>query len=1008
MTGILLFLLVCAVLWLLVGFTNARDKMATLEARLLSLEVKLRQHAPEHGAETSAASGVLPEREVAPPPIPPVQESAARASQAEYSPPASEPVHSPPPLPEPAFVAQASPPAGSNGVSPPQCEEPDPAVDWEKFLGVNLFAWVGGLALFLAVAFFVKYSFEKNLITAQMRVGLGYLTGLGLLIGSRFLSRERQTVTIHTLCATGILILYATTFASHAFYKFFGTGLTFSLMGVVTVAAFLLAVRLDAQVVAVLGLFGGFLTPPLLSTGVDNPAGLFGYLALLDIGLLALALRQRWHYLTLLAAVATVLMQFAWVGKFFEPAKIITAITIFLGFAALFFAGFAASRRQTPGSAGILPATSGGNFISAAAILMPSAALAFALHLLLHPYVQIAKEPLLLFSFVLAADLLFLGIAWLRSELRLAQAAAGGAVFLLLALWTARYLTAPDLNLALMLYLAFALLHSAFPILLQRKHPEAAVGSWIHLYPSLALLLVLVPLLRLSELSWFLWPVVLVIDLVAVVLAVLGASLVSILSVVLLTALLAAAWIFKSPPELLQMSGLLLIVGGFGAFFMGAAVLAARKISPQLFGPTEGGSKGLPAFAQITSVASLMPFLLLTLVLLRLPLSNPSPVFAVALALIAGMLTLVRFFRVEALTITALLSALLIEYVWYIHGFSALHPWMSLLWYLGFALLFLAFPFLFQARLQTRIAPWIVAAVSLPAHFTLIYRVFHQAYPDFAFEGVIPAALAIPCLLAFGRILGTVPAEIQTRRTLLALFGGASLFFITLVFPIQFERQWITIGWALEGAALLWLFQRVPHPGLRIVGFSLLVICFARLALNPWVITEYGRTGTPIWNWYLYAYGIVAFCELAGARLLAVPRNKIDQLNAPPVLYALGTILLFLLMNIEIADCFSGVGSQLTFEFSGDFAQDMAYSLGWAVFAFALLALGFRFKNSPTRYSGMGLLIVTLLKLFLHDLWRLGGLYRIGSLIGLAIILILVSFIYQRFLSTEALNKNSG
>ena len=49
--------------------------------------------------------------------------------------------------------------------------------------------------------------------------------------------------------------------------------------------------------------------------------------------------------------------------------------------------------------------------------------------------------------------------------------------------------------------------------------------------------------------------------------------------------------------------------------------------------------------------------------------------------------------------------------------------------------------------------------------------------------------------------------------TQLAWFGGVALFFITLIFPIQFDRQWITIGWALEGAALLWLFHRVPHRG---------------------------------------------------------------------------------------------------------------------------------------------------------------------------------------------------
>jgi uncharacterized membrane protein len=83
----------------------------------------------------------------------------------------------------------------------------------------------------------------------------------------------------------------------------------------------------------------------------------------------------------------------------------------------------------------------------------------------------------------------------------------------------------------------------------------------------------------------------------------------------------------------------------------------------------------------------------------------------------------------------------------------------------------------------------------------------------------------------------------------------------------------------------------------------------------------------------------------------------------------------------------------------------MAYSLGWAAFAFILLGIGFKLHNAPTRYAGMGLLMFTLLKLFLHDLWRLGGLYRIGSLIGLAIVLILVSFIYQRFLGKAAEEK---
>ena len=57
--------------------------------------------------------------------------------------------------------------------------------------------------------------------------------------------------------------------------------------------------------------------------------------------------------------------------------------------------------------------------------------------------------------------------------------------------------------------------------------------------------------------------------------------------------------------------------------------------------------------------------------------------------------------------------------------------------------------------------------------------------------------------------------------------------------------------------------RRVPHIGLTYVGFLLLTTSFARLALNPFVISDYGRSGTPIFNWYLYTYGIVSVCLLS-------------------------------------------------------------------------------------------------------------------------------------------------
>ena len=240
-----------------------------------------------------------------------------------------------------------------------------------------------------------------------------------------------------------------------------------------------------------------------------------------------------------------------------------------------------------------------------------------------------------------------------------------------------------------------------------------------------------------------------------------------------------------------------------------------------------------------------------------------------------------------------------------------------------------------------------------PPQFFLIHRLVTAAYPNHVM-GLLPAAFAIPGLLSLVVVLKTIPAENKARMTQLAWFGGVALFFITLIFPIQFDRQWITIGWALEGAALLWLFHRVPHPGLRLVGVGLLVAAFVRLALNPAVLEYHPRAATPIFNWYLYAYGIVTVCLFAGAKLLAPPRNQISNINAPPILAGLGTVLAFLLLNIEIADYFSQPGSTLTFQFSGDFARDMTYSIAWALFALVLLVDRHSQKHSRRALCGDG------------------------------------------------------
>ncbi|MGB8355827.1 MAG: DUF2339 domain-containing protein, partial [Chthoniobacteraceae bacterium] len=949
----------------------------------------------------------------------------------------------------------------------------------------------------------------RNLIPPQMRMAIGYLTGVALLVGGIIMKRKETAVTAQSLCSTGILILYAVTFASHHVYKFafFGPVPTFVLMTLITAVAFLLAVRLNALVVAILGMAGGFLTPVLLSTGQDAPLALFGYIALLDIGLLAVALRQRWNSLPVLGAIGTVLMQIGWVAEFFVPQKyfdghkVLVAMAVFGGFQALFLAAAAVARRSKmesrtlSGSAlamgavallvsffflsfqplGQQPVTLLGYVflvdLGLIALVLFDGALAtvevvtgvlvfcllaawtqgyvsvqhlhaalafyliFALLHLAAPLVMkrlrvstlhwawyvmpvlalpfyflsfqtMAQQPVLLFGSVFLVSVGLLAFGLLDREFAPAEGAAGVATFFLLGTWTGGYLSGAHLYAALAFYFVFALFHSAAPVVIHRLR-GTALPWWCNSFPALALLLVLMPIFKLPDLSILIWPLVLLIDVLAVILAAVTAALLPVLVVLVLTLVATGVWIFRIPAEMTGLPTSLFMLGGFAVFFIVAATFVSRKLMKSAGvgiskAPGFLGGVGDPAnlAVQIPALSALLPFLLLIMLTVRLPLANPSPVFGLALLLVVLLLGLAKIMSIEVLPAVGLGSVVALEHVWHFHNFNPAHATLPLVWYLIFYFAFTVFPFLFHRQFAKSAVPWAAAALAGPLHFYLLHQLVPAAWPGMrGMMGLLPVAFSIPALLGLIVVLKRTPADSPARNSQLAWFGGVTLFFITLIFPIQFDRQWITIGWALEGAALCWLFLRVPHRGLPVAGVGLLVASFARLALNPAVLSYHSRSSMPVLNWYLYAYGTVAVCLFAGARLLAPPRNKVLETNVPPMLYGMGTLLGFLLVNIEIADFFMLPGTQsLTFEFSGNFARDMSYSIAWALFALLMLVIGISKRLAPVRYASIGLLVVTLIKLFLHDLSQLDQLYRIIAFIVVAVIAIFASFLYQRFL----------
>jgi hypothetical protein len=323
--------------------------------------------------------------------------------------------------------------------------------------------------------------------------------------------------------------------------------------------------------------------------------------------------------------------------------------------------------------------------------------------------------------------------------------------------------------------------------------------------------------------------------------------------------------------------------------------------------------------------------------------------------------------------------------------------WPSLLLHAGVIYLpFAIYPLAAGARHRASRDPYIAALIAAAASL-LAGR---QGMIDGGYEwmvGVVPVVIGLVTAVHLRQLLRLETAGSRDMGRL-ALVGGGALAFLTVAIPMQLQHQWITIGWALEGAALAWLYTRVPHRGLLYASLALLAAVFVRLVLNPEVFLYEPRGAMRIVNWYLYTYLLAAGAMGAAAWWCSRSDDAIaDRIPRPRhALAAAGVVVLFFLVNIEIAD-FYATGPEIVFRFGVTIAQDLTYTIAWLVFGMLLLAAGIIGHAKPARVAAVALVTVTTFKCFLYDLSSLEGLYRVGAFLGLGVSLALVSLVLQKY-----------
>ena len=253
---------------------------------------------------------------------------------------AAAPLPATPPAPATAATAATAAVKAAPEVPAIPLRERLPPWASQLVFGGNTIVKVGVLILFLGLAFLLRYAAERITTPPELRYAGVALLG-AVLLGLGWRLRERKD---HgggsgyglILQGAGIGVLYLTALAAMRLGALLAPEAAFAFLFAVALLSAVLAVAQNAPWLAYVAVAEGFAAPVLVSTGSGNALALFSYLAVLNLGIFAVAWFKAWRPLNLMGASGTFLLASAWAAKHYSDAHYPVAQGFLLFFFLLF------------------------------------------------------------------------------------------------------------------------------------------------------------------------------------------------------------------------------------------------------------------------------------------------------------------------------------------------------------------------------------------------------------------------------------------------------------------------------------------------------------------------------------------------------------------------------------------------------------------------------------------------------------------------------------------------
>ncbi|HEU5234777.1 MAG TPA: DUF2339 domain-containing protein [Terriglobales bacterium] len=259
-------------------------------------------------------------------------------------------------------------------------------------------------------------------------------------------------------------------------------------------------------------------------------------------------------------------------------------------------------------------------------------------------------------------------------------------------------------------------------------------------------------------------------------------------------------------------------------------------------------------------------------------------------------------------------------------------------------------------------------------------------------------ALAAVYLALSGQFKRRAGSNANVVKTINMLHIAIAVAFITIAIPLKLNSHWITLGWLVESAVLLYVSVRTKTNFLRYFAATTLSLGIIRL-----LVFDNFRVETLILNARFATY-LVAIAILGS--IVAAADRYASEGERPAIRVAgvLLNVLALIALTLEASDYFTrqimpfyaAHNYSYTAIHQIELARRFSYSLIWLAYGAGLMLFGFKRRSSFVRWQALVLIALTIAKVFLYDVSELQQGYRIISFIALGAVLMGISYVYHR------------